>query len=139
MLLFLVATMALGVTIIFHYDKARRTIERESTYGVYESMKQCGAEFEHRHGMRMDDSIKTRAFPRAFDLLYAGRSKSVLGSEKSPFNKFKPAPSGEGIQAAEASRITIAKHRMRTELYDTCPETVKRYVGQKDRGLADSL
>lgn len=139
MLLFTVAVTALGIAVaVFYYD-ARRAIEGEKTAAVYEFVRQCGSEYELKHGARMDDATKTRVFSRAFDLLYTGGAEGVLNTGKSAFRKFKPLPSAEGIQAAEASRVALVKHRMRTELFDICRDTVGRHAGNMDRAPAKSF
>ncbi|MGV7929806.1 MAG: hypothetical protein AB2L13_13040 [Spirochaetota bacterium] len=133
MLLFTVAVTALGIAVaVFYYD-ARRATEREKTAAVYEFVRQCGSEYELKHGARMDDATKTRVFSRAFDLLYTGGAEGVLNTGKSAFRKFKPLPSAEGVQAADASRVVLVKHRMRTELFDICRETTERHAGETTR------
>jgi hypothetical protein len=133
MLLFTVAVTALGIAVaVFYYD-ARRAIEREKTAAVYEFVRQCGSEYELKHGARMDDATKTRVFSRAFDLLYTGGAEGVLNTGKSAFRKFKPLPSAEGVQAADASRVVLVKHRMRTELFDICRETTEHHAGETTR------
>jgi len=133
MLLFTVAVTALGIAVaVFYYD-ARRAIEGEKTAAVYEFVRQCGSEYELKHGARMDDATKTRVFSRAFDLLYTGGAEGVLNTGKSAFRKFKPLPSAEGVQAADASRVVLVKHRMRTELFDICRETTERHAGETTR------
>lgn len=133
MLLFTVAVTALGIAVaVFYYD-ARRAIEREKTAAVYEFVRQCGSEYELKHGARMDDATKTRVFSRAFDLLYTGGAEGVLNTGKSAFRKFKPLPSAEGVQAADASRVVLVKHRIRTELFDICRETTERHAGETTR------
>lgn len=139
MLLFTVAAITLGIVVaVFYYD-GRRAIEGDKTAAVYEFVRQCGREYELKHGARMDDATKTRVFSLAFDLLYTGGSKSVLESGKSAFRKFKPVPSAEGIQAAEASRVALVKHRMRTELFDVCRDTAERHAGETTRAPAKSF
>ncbi len=133
MLLFTVAVITLGIVVaVFYYD-ARRAIEREKTAAVYEFVRQCVSEYELKHGARMDDATKTRVFSRAFDLLYTGGAEGVLNTGKSAFRKFKPLPSAEGVQAADASRVVLVKHRMRTELFDICRETTERHAGETTR------
>jgi len=133
MLLFTVAATALVIAGTLYYDNARRAAEREKTAPVYEFVRLCEREYEREHGARMDDATKTGVFSRAFDLLYTGGSESVLKGGKSAFRKFKPRPSAEGIQAADASRVALAKHRMRTELFDICRETTERHAGEMTR------
>lgn len=139
MLLFMVAAITLGIAVAAFYHDTRRAIEREKTAPVYEFVRQCGREYELKHGARMDDAMRTRAFSLAFDLLYIRGSKSVLESGKSAFRKFKPVPSAEGIQAAEASRVALVKHRMRTELFDVCRDTAERHAGETTRAPAKSF
>ncbi len=139
MLLVTIAATALVIAGTLYYDNLRHTTEREKTAPVYEFVRQCGSEYELKHGTRMDDATKTGVFSRAFDLLYTGGSESVLKSGRSAFRKFKPVPSAEGIQAAEASRIALLKHRMRTELFDICRDTVERHAGNMDRAPAKSF
>jgi len=125
------------LAITIGYDANKRARHNVETAVLDSFMKNCGTEFEQTHGRRMNDKEQSTAYFFAYKRFFTGERNQwiftkggehrIRGVKHAAVSEMSP----EGKQAGEASRTLLAGERLKNELHDSCPETVRRFLTEE--------